>query len=186
MLIYFDVCRLNRPFDDTNQDRIRLEADEIYVGGKGKGKRGRGAENKTPVFTLVQRDGKVKSTVVPKVSASNLKEKIRQNIQKSAIIMIDEFRSYHGLDKEFVEHHVVNHGRGEYVRGNAHTNTIEGFFSLLKRGITGTFHHISKEHLNRYLAEFYFRWNNKDVTDGERTDYAIKGFEGKRLMYRHS
>ncbi len=102
---------------DPYTDKLKgvIEADETYVGGKGRGKRGRGAEKKTPVFTLLQRDGKVKSTVVPKVSATNLKEQIRQNVQKSVIIMTDEFRPYHGLYKEFVEHHVVNHGRGEYM-----------------------------------------------------------------------
>jgi hypothetical protein len=99
--------------------------------------------------------------------------------------MTDEWRSYHGIGKEFAGgHHVVNHGRGEYVRGDASTNEAEAFFALLKRGIVGSFHHVSKKHLDRYCDEFSFRWNHRKTTDSERTVEAIKGAEGKRLMYR--
>jgi len=81
-------------------------------------------------------------------------------------------------------HQVVNHGAGEYARGDANTNTAESYFALLKRGVMGTFHHISKQHLFRYCDEFSFRWNNRKVSDGKRTENAIKGFVGKRLVYR--
>ena len=91
------------------------------------------------------------------------------------------------IGPEFARHGVVNHGIGEYVRGDAHTNTIEGYFSILKRGITGTYHHVSQQHLKRYLGEFDFRYNERSalgVSDAERTANAIKGIEGKRLTYR--
>jgi hypothetical protein len=91
---------------------------------------------------------------------------------------------YWGLGGEFKGHGVVKHGQKEYVRGILHVNFAESFFSLLKRGILGTFHHISAKHLHRYLAEFDFRWSNRHATDGERMVRAIKGVEGKRLMMR--
>ncbi len=163
-----------------------IEADETYVGGKGKGKRGRGSVKKTPVFTLVERNGRVRSTVVDRVTARNLKSILRENVEKDAVIMTDEFRSYWGLSKEFKEHNVVEHGRREYARGNIHVNTAEGFFGVLKRGINGVYQHVSKEHLRNYLHEFDFRFNLRHTSDNIRTVNAIKGFEGKRLMYRDS
>lgn len=98
--------------------------------------------------------------------------------------MTDDFKAYDGLADEFADHKVVNHGQGEYVNGNAHTNTLEGWFALLKRGVTGTFHHVSEEHLDRYVDEFAFRYNNREITDGERTVQALRKVEGKRLMYK--
>jgi len=89
-----------------------------------------------------------------------------------------------GLDKEFADHQTVNHGTGEYVRGNAHTNTAEGYFSLLKRGIIGTYHHISQQHLDRYLTEFNFRYNSRKVTGSIRMMLAIDGAKGKRLTLK--
>lgn len=163
-----------------------IEADETYVGGKAKNKRGRGAENKEIVFTLIERDGTVKSQHIANVTANTLKGAIRENVDKESTICTDEFTSYKGLDKEYKNHHIVKHGNKEYVRGVAHTNTAEGFFSLLKRGINGSYHHVSKEHLPFYLNEFDFRYNNRKITDKERTIEAIKGFEGKRLFYRDS
>ena len=97
--------------------------------------------------------------------------------------MTDEFLAYRNLGKEY-EHHTVNHGIGEYVRGNAHTNTAEGFFSILKRGINGVYHHVSEQHLDLYLAEFGFRYNSRKVEDVVRMGLAIKQTEGKRLTYK--
>ena len=163
-----------------------VEADETYVGGKGKGKRGRGSVKKTPVFSLIERNGCVRSTVVDKVTAKNLKPIIRENVDKDSVIMTDEFRSYWGLNQEFKEHHVIEHGKKEYSRGIVHVNNAEGFFSILKRGINGVYQHVSKEHLKNYLHEFDFRYNLRGIPDSYRTINAIKGFEGKRLMYRDS
>ena len=100
--------------------------------------------------------------------------------------MTDELRGYKGVGKQFESHEVVNHSKYEYVRGNVTTNTVEGFFSILKRGINGIYHHVSQEHLHRYLAEFDFRYNHRKIEDEERTIKAIAGFEGKRLTYRDS
>ena len=157
-----------------------VEADETYVGGKAHGKRGRGAENKVPVFALVQRGGDVRSFKAERVTANNLKPMIRENVDRTSTIMTDEFLAYKGLGKEFADHQTVSHGTREYVRGNAHVNSAEGYFSLLKRGIIGTYHHISQQHLDRYLAEFNFRYNSRKVDDGLRMVLAIKGAKGKR------
>lgn len=167
-----------------------VEVDETYVGGnprKGDGKkhkRGRGTE-KAPVLALVERNGKVISYPVADVSGKTLKSAIKEMVNKNATIMTDEWKSYRGIGKDFKGgHHVVNHGRGEYARGKVNTNTAESYFSLLKRGVIGTFHHVSKQHLKRYCDEFAFRWNNRKVTDGERTEEALKKFVGKRLVYK--
>jgi len=161
-----------------------VEADETYIGGRHHGKRGRGAENKVPVFALVQRGGDVRSFKTERVTAKNLKAMIRENVLQNATIMADEFLAYKGLNKEFADHQTVNHGTGEYVRGEAHTNSAEGYFSLLKRGIIGVYHHVSKRHLDRYLDEFNFRYNSRKVDDALRMVLAIDGAKGKRLMLR--
>jgi len=160
-----------------------VEADETYIGGKHRGKRGRGSENKIPVLALVERDGDVRTFRTERVTAKNLTQKIRENVDKKATVMTDEFLAYKNLGKEY-EHHTVNHGIGEYVRGNAHTNTAEGFFSILKRGINGVYHHVSEQHLDRYLAEFGFRYNSRKVNDMDRVDIALNQIGGKRLTYK--
>ena len=161
-----------------------VEADETYIGGKAHGKRGRGATNKIPVFALIQRGGDVRSFKAERVTAKNLKGIIREHVNKQSTIMTDEFLAYKGLHNEFADHQTVNHGTGEYVRGNAHTNTAEGYFSLLKRGIVGTYHHISQQHLDRYLNEFNFRYNSRKVTDSNRMMLAVECSSGKRLMLK--
>ena len=166
-----------------------VEVDETYVGGKPrkggkKSKRGRGTK-KTPVVALVERGGRVRSRRIASVSGRTLKAEIRDNVDRSATIMTDDWASYHGIGKDFEGgHHVVRHSAGEYSRGGINTNTAESYFALLKRGIMGAFHHISKEHLDRYCDEFAFRWNHRQTTDGERTAIALKMAEGKRLMYK--
>lgn len=126
------------------------------------------------------------SMPVQRVTGANLKSIIRQNVEPTATIMTDDFLSYRGLGKDFSSHQVVNHGKREYVKGNAHTNTIEGYFSILKRGITGVYHHVGEQHLHRYLSEFNFRYNGRKINDDERSTLALRGIEGKRLMYRDS
>jgi len=161
-----------------------VEADETCIGGKAHGKRGRGAENKTPVFALVQRGGDVRSFKTESVTAKNLKAMIRENVDRASTIMTDEFLAYKGLNKEFASHQTVSHGTREYVRGNTHVNSAEGYFSLLKRGIIGTYHHISAQHLDQYLNEFNFRYNSRKVDDAFRMVLAIEGVKGKRLVSR--
>ena len=159
-----------------------VEVDETYIGGKAHGKRGRGAANKIPVVALVQRGGELRSFKTEQLSAKNLRSMIRQHVTKDSTIMTDEYRAYKGLDKEFAGHETVSHGQKEYARGNAHVNTAEGYFAILKRGITGTYHHISKQHLGQYLNEFNFRYNSRHVDDELRMVLAIEGTKGKRLI----
>jgi len=172
-----------------------VEVDETYVGGKprrGKrdeggnlivNKRGRGTQ-KVPVVALVERDGRIRTRVVEHVNAGNLKAAMRENVNSKAAIQTDDLNPYDGIGQEFEGgDQTVNHSQGEYARGEVNTNTAESFFALLKRGVHGTFHHISKKHLPRYCDEFSFRWDKRKITDGQRTVEAIKGAEGKRLMY---
>jgi transposase-like protein len=161
-----------------------VTADETYVGPKHvRGKPGRAAGKKVPVFTLVQSDGDARSFVVPNVSGATLKGLIRANVEGTAMIMTDSFPAYRGLNREFAAHETVDHSK-EYVRGTISTNFAESYFSLLKRGVVGTFHHISKKHMPRYLAEFDRRWNTRKQTDQERMEGIIASAEGKRLQYR--
>jgi transposase-like protein len=180
-----------------------VEADETYIGGKVRRsnrkqyppllgterdtrprKTGRGSD-KTPVVSLVERGGEVRSFRIANVTGDSLKGAIRTHVDPRARIMTDAFQSYAGLDKEFASHETVNH-LTEYVRGEVHTNTAENYFSILKRGIDGVYHHVSEAHLPRYLAEFDFRYNTRTkvgYTDGQRTRLALSMVVGKRLRY---
>lgn len=163
-----------------------IEVDESYFGGKTrKGIKGRGSERKVPVVALVERNGRACSKPIQKVNAKTLKGAIRENVHRDSRIMTDEWRAYIGIGFEFTGgHEVVNHGSGEYSRGDANTNSVESYFALLKRGVHGIFHHVSKQHLHRYCDEFSFRWNYRKTSDGERAIAVIKASEGKRLSYK--
>lgn len=163
-----------------------VEADETYIGGKAHGgKRGRGAPKKTPVVALVERKGRVRSFPMDHVTGKNLRQAMRDRVDPSSTVMTDDFKAYRTFaGGDFADHRTVNHSEGEYVKGDAHTNTAESFFALFKRGVHGTFHHISKRHLNRYCDEFSFRWDHRNTTDGERTAAAIRQVSGKRLVYK--
>lgn len=167
-----------------------IECDETYVGGKprkGDGKKhkpGRGTL-KTPVFAAVQRDGGIRRRVVANVTAATLHAAIREDVHPESYILTDENLSYKGIGKHFDGgHHTVCHSRGEYARGPYHTNTAESSFALVKRGIIGVYHNVSKEYLHRYIWQFDFLWNGRKLNDGERTVLAIQSAEGKRMMYR--
>ena len=167
-----------------------IETDEAYIGGKPRPgsreivKRGRGTK-KTPVMVIVEREGNAFSKPVKNVNAKTLKSAIKEMVNKNSTIMTDEWPAYKGIGKDFVGgHYIVNHKDGQYVNGLANTNTAESYFALLKRGVHGTFHHISKKHLDKYCNEFSFRWNHRKETDGERTEEALKNMVGKCLMLK--
>lgn len=166
-----------------------VQCDETYVGGKprkgtGPHKRGRGTK-KTPVVALVETGGQVPSAPVEMVNGDTLRAAIQANVHPSARIITDELASYPAAAVGYAGHERVKHSAGQYVNdAGFHTNTAESFFSLLKRGVYGTFHHISKKHLHRYCDEFSFRWNTRNIKDRARCDLAISGITGKRLKLR--
>lgn len=174
----------NAPLSNT------VEMDETYVGGKNKNRhankkvknaQGRSTKDKTPVFGLVERNGRVMAMKVKNTTKKTIEPLITQNVSKNANVMTDEWKAYTGLSKMF-NHQFVKHGQGEYVVGDCHTNTIEGFWSLLKRGIIGQYHWISAKHLDKYLDEFEFRYNTKDISCADRFGKMIAN-STSRLTY---
>jgi len=161
-----------------------VEVDETFWGNVGKNKPGsHGWSHKEKIFSLVERGGGVRSFHVENVAAKTLKPIMREQIHKDTAIMSDDMGGYKGLESDFPTYGVVCHRRGEYVRGQIHTNTIENYFSILKRGLTGVYQHVGANHLRRYIGEFDFRYNHRHITDIERTNIALKGIEGKRVLY---
>lgn len=175
-----------------------VEADETYVGGRRRigptnkadraklatGRPGPKDKKLTPVVALVERRGRVRVFPVERVDGRTLQEAIRSRVHLNAHMMTDDLKSYHGLDMGFSGHDTIKHSERKYVDGHIHTNTVEGVFSLLKRGINGAFHHVSKGHLHRYCSEFEFRYNRRKMSDGERAADMVLAAEGKRLTYK--
>ncbi|HEY3296226.1 MAG TPA: IS1595 family transposase [bacterium] len=162
-----------------------VEVDETYVGGKKTGRWSQGrSEKKTPVLAMIERDGRAYSRKIPDATKDTLHRAIKETVLPDSRIMTDEWKSYGGIGKHFEGgHQTVCHSRGEYARGDVNTNSAEAYFALLKRGVHGTFHHVSKKHLGRYCHEFSFRWSFRKVTDAERCDSVIANMGGKRLTY---
>ena len=169
-------------------DKLRglIEVDETYIGGKRTNQhRSKPEKEKVPVVALVERGGRVRAYKASgRITGHNLKPIVRKNVEASSHIFTDGHPGYQGLDREYAAHSTVDHHSGEYVRGLASTNTVEGFFSLLKRGVIGTYHHISEQHLDQYLAEFCFRYDERFVSDGVRAVHLIENVHGKRLMLK--
>jgi transposase-like protein len=170
-------------------DKI-VEADETYMGGKEKNKHAnkRAAPRdafgpKEAVFTLVERDGRARSFHVANVTSKTLRPLVFINVHRTSALMTDGARHCPRIGKDFASFSAVNHVAGEYVRGIAHSNTVENFFSILKRGVYGTYLHVSEAHLHRYLSEFDFRYNTRKFSDAERASEAVRGVVGKRLTY---
>jgi len=175
-----------------------VEADETYIGnakgskrgkstfvsGQGWKRHGGGAHEKFKVVSLVERDGRARSVHVPSLTGNVVRNILVRNVDRKSDLMTDEASQYKAVGSEFASHQSVNHSAKEYVRDLVHTNTIEGFFSIFKRGMRGVYQHCGEQHLQRYLAEFDFRYSNRNVTDAERAAIALDGTEGKRLTYR--
>ena len=175
-----------------------VEMDATFIGGSEKNKHAhkrikgaRGGKGKEPVVALVERGGAVRSHHVPNVTGKNVGAILNKQLHEDATLYTDDDKTFRsaGVKPKHRPDAVVKHSLGEYVRGDVHTNTIEGYFSILKRGINGVYHHVSEQHLKRYLAEFDFRYNERSalgVNDGERATRALKGALGKRLTYRQA
>ncbi len=170
-----------------------VQVDETFIGHdrtiKPKGqKKGRGYHHKHKVLALVDRDsGRARSMVVDDLKTRTIAPLVRQNLAREARLMTDEAPYYKAVGREFADHGVVHHDRGEYGRGDIHTNTIEGYFSIFKRGMKGVYQHCARRHLHRYLAEFDFRYNQRaalGVEDADRAETALRGIVGKRLTYQ--
>lgn len=165
-----------------------VEIDETYVGGKfanmNRGRRKewqeKGMDNKVAVMGMTQRDGKAKLTVI---GSNTFKEVVRQNVDKSATVITDTHLAYVGLANEYAGHLSVNHSQSEYKKGIAYTNTVEGFFSSLKRSIYGIYHSVSPKHLHRYCEETSYSYNERKITDKDRFNQTLQNVEG-RLTYK--
>jgi transposase-like protein len=166
------------------QGRI-VESDETVIGGKMKNRAFAKKEpKKHMVLTLVDREGESRSFHIANVKAKTLRKAILHTVDRRSKLMTDELRSYQELGYEFEGHGTVNHSANQYTFGDAHVNTAEARFSLMKRSITGAHHSISEAHLPLYLSEWDFKWNTRKLKDGERAALSLKGIEGKRLTYR--
>jgi transposase-like protein len=165
-----------------------VESDETFVGGKKKNvHRGKPEPRKHAVHALVERGGHVRATHIADVSARTLKEALTKGADRKSKLRTDDALANLSVGKDFADHQTVAHTLGEYVRGDVSTQTVESFFAILKRGITGSFHSVSEQHLQRYVDEFAFRWNTRSalgVEDFERAALLLKGAKGKRLTYR--
>lgn len=180
-----------------------VEADEVYIGGRQRRPHGTPSaraskdreepkrpkrwgsygQDKQKVVTLVERGGRARSFHVPDATGATLRPILWSQLHQRTTLMTDEAPVYKAIGRGFKRHESVNHHMGEYVRGDAHTNSVENYFSILKRGITGIYQHVGPQHLKRYVGEFDFRYTHRHVTDAERTAEALKGIEGRRLTY---
>lgn len=193
---WFMLHRIREMFRDKTNEKLNniVEVDEVYIGGKvgnmSKTKRKKLREDgntygtKTMVMGMLERDGKLK--LIPLGSSNNMsaiQPLVRQNVNKEATLITDSLASYNGLDKDFAKHEIVNHTGNEFVRGNIHTNSIEGAFSMLRRSIIGIYHKVTPKHLDRYCHETMFRYNLRKMTDTNRFTYSLTNVEG-RLTYK--
>lgn len=162
-----------------------VESDEAFIGGKANKRLSRKVAPKKKVVSLVERDGRARSFHIANIHANNVRSILVTNVDRASTLMTDEARMYWTIGKEFASHGRVLHAGNEFAKkGGTHVNSAENFFSILKRGVIGTYHHWSEAHLHRYLAEFDLRYSTRDMNDGERAAEILKGGIGRRLTYR--
>lgn len=161
-----------------------VEADEAYIGRKKGWKPQPGGAHKNAVVSLVERGGSVRSFHVPSADADTVAKIVRENVHRETRLHTDESKLYRRVGTEFAAHETVMHVAREYARGDVTTNTVEGYFSIFKRGMRGNYQHCAEKNLHRYLAEYDFRYNTRAMTDGERAVLAVQSGVGKRLTYR--
>jgi transposase-like protein len=175
--------------DETYHGPVAVPRD-VTTSGRPYTKTGKtGPSNKRAIVSLIERGGKVRSFHVEHAGQLTVTKIVNENLDRETRVHTDESRLYRRIDKQVAEHHSINHHRGEYVRGDVHTNNVESYFSVFKRGMRGTYQHCAEKHLHRYLAEFDFRHNNRialGVNDAERADGILTGIAGKRLTYRRT
>ena len=168
----------------------KVESDETFIGGKKKNvHNGEPEPKKRPVVALVERGGELRASHVPNVTAKTVREVLNKHVDLKSQLMTDDSLVYYWVGRDFVAHDAVNHSKDEYVRGDAHVNTAESFFAIVKRQMYGTHHAVSEQHLQRYINEVAFKWNNRianGIDDTTRANNAIKGASGKRLTYRQA
>ena len=190
---WFMLQRIRKCFGIENENELdnEVEADETYIGGKNKNRhsykkvensQGRSSKDKTPVVGMVEREGKLNAKAVENVKHETLSREIINNVKESAKLYTDEWLGYKGLERIY-DHSIVKHNQSQYVVGRIHTNTIEGFWSLLKRGIVGIYHFTSKKHLQKYVDEFVFRYNTRNITTESRFNLLLSNLEN-RLTYK--
>lgn len=197
---WFMLQRIRCVYENDSFELLdgEVEMDEAYIGGKdsnkhyskrlktltGKGAQGHGSKNsKAPVVGMVERGGNLRAIATKDTGSNTLMTLARKHIDINATIYTDEHMPYRTLPKLGFKHESVNHGVKEFVNGMASTNTAESFWSHLKRGINGIYHHVSAKHLQRYCDEYSYRWNTRDMTDGERFEDWFNRVNGKRLTY---
>jgi transposase-like protein len=190
---WFMLQHIRKCFNIENDNTLNndVEIDETYVGGKNKnrhndkkidGSQGRRAKDKTPVIGMIERNGKLTARKIEDVKAYTLTKEIIQNVKETANLYTDEWVGYSSISKIY-NHAFVKHNQGEYVNGKVHTNTIEGFWSLLKRGIIGIYHFTSRKHLQKYVDEFVFRYNTRSGSESDRFNLLLSNTE-VRTTYR--
>ena len=190
---WFMLQRIRKCFDIENNNNLdnNVEVDETYIGGKNKNRhpekkvknsQGRSSKDKTPVVGMVERGGKLNAYQVGDVQTETLTHEVIRNVKETANLYTDEWVGYKGVSIIY-DHAIVKHGQGQYVNGRVHTNTIEGFWSLLKRGIIGIYHFVSKKHLQNYVDEFVFRYNTRSFNEGDRFNVLLSNI-GVRTTYK--
>jgi len=161
-----------------------VEVDETFVGGKKGNRVSRKVAKRKVVLSLVERGGNVRSFSIAKVHGNTIRDAIVTNVNRNSHLMSDDARFYWAIGREFASHGTTLHNLRQFAVGQKHSNTAENFFSIFKRGVIGIYHQLSEAHMHRYCVEFDFRYNSRDISDGERANEALKGIVGKRLTYR--